>query len=364
MHLPQTADRPADDVTSSWCTLAYSGSPDYHGDVVTRTTFGLASYSFPFSCGFAKRDGRAIDHPMDAYALIDLAGRHDLVGLEIPFFQLLPDMEAATIDRFAQTLHERGMSFLLDTAVLDVDTLRTVLPLARRVGATTVRAMLAGFLEGARAVHVPNWSDYMRQAIVKLMQIYPLLEELDMRLAIENHQDATAEDLLALCSVGPRIGVTFDVVNPLAVGEEPFDFARKLGSRIFNVHLKDYTIHPTASGYRLARAALGEGVIDWPAMVALVRGVAPTATWHIELAAIYARHIRIYEADWWRGYAPRSALDLLPLLHFVAHNAQPPEAPWQTPWEQGADFAACERYEREQFERSVDYLRRSVFIDG
>jgi sugar phosphate isomerase/epimerase len=328
---------------------------------VTRAAFGLASYSFPFSCGFAKRDGRGIDHPLDAFALIDLAHRLDLAGIEIPFFQLLPDMEPATIDRMAQALRERGMTFLLDTAVLDVAVLRTVLPLAKRAGATTVRAMLAGFLEGARAVHVPNWSEYMRQSIVKLMQIHPLLEELDLRLAIENHQDATSEDLLALCSVGPRIGVTFDVVNPLAVGEEPFDFARKLGSRIFNVHLKDYTIHPTASGYRLARAALGEGVIDWPAMVDLVRGVAPAATWHIELAAIYARHIRLYEADWWRGYSPRSALDLLPLLRFVARHAQPPDAPWQTPWERGADFDECERYEREQFERSVDYLRRSVF---
>jgi len=299
---------------------------------------------------------------MDAYALMDLAQRHALSGIEIPFFQLLPDTAPATIDRFAAALRERGLSFVLDTAVLDVETLRAVLPLAKRAGATTVRAMLAGFLEGARAVHVPDWSEYMRQAIVKLMSIYPLLEEYDLRLGIENHQDATSDDLLALCSVGPRIGVTFDVVNPLAVGEEPFEFARKLGSRIFNVHLKDYTIHPTASGYRLVRAALGEGVIDWPAMVSLVRGLAPTASWNIELAAIYARHIRLYELDWWRGYSPRSALELLPVLRFAAHHAQPPDAPWQTPWEAGADFDACERYEREQFERSVAYLR-TVFVE-
>jgi sugar phosphate isomerase/epimerase len=299
---------------------------------------------------------------MDAYALIDLAQRHDLCGIEIPFFQLLPDTTPATIDRFAAALRERGMSFVLDTAVLDVETLRTVLPLAKRAGAHTVRAMLSGFLEGARAVHVPDWSEHMRQAIVKLMTIYPLLEEYDLRLGIENHQDATSDDLLALCSVGPRIGVTFDVVNPLAVGEEPFEFARRLGSHIFNVHLKDYTIHPTPSGYRLVRAALGEGVIDWPAMTALVRGLAPTASWNIELAAIYARHIRLYELDWWRGYSPRSALDLLPVLRFVAQHAQPPDAPQQTPWEMGADFDACERYEHEQLERSVAYLR-TAFAD-
>lgn len=326
-----------------------------------RASFGLNCYGFPFTCGFQKRDGRGYDRPMDAYALIDLADKHGLRGIEIPFSQLLPDTEPATIDRLAATLRERGMSFMLATPVLDVPTLRKMLPLARRAGASTVRAMLAGFLEGARAVHVPNWSVYMREAMLKLQEIYPLLDELDLKLGIENHQDATSEDLLALCSVGPRIGVTFDVVNPLAVGEEPFTFARAIGDRLFNVHLKDYTIHPSPSGYRLVRAELGQGVIDWPAMAALIRSLAPAATFHIELAAIYARHIRLYEQDWWRGYAPRTAQELLPTLRFVAQHLQPPDQAWQTPWEAGAPFEACADYEFGQYERSVAYLK--TFMD-
>jgi sugar phosphate isomerase/epimerase len=156
--------------------------------------------------------------------------------------------------------------------------------------------------------------------------------------------------------VGPRIGVTFDVVNPLAVGEEPFRFAEKLGSRIIDVHLKDYTIHPTPSGYKLVRAALGEGVMDWQRMVSLVRKQAPDAVFHIELAAIYARHIRLLEDDWWTGYPPRSAHELVPTLRFAAQHAQPPGAPWQTPWEAGDSFDACERYEREQLDRSIRHL--------
>jgi 3-oxoisoapionate decarboxylase len=323
---------------------------------VTRTFYGLAAYSFPFTCGFAKRDGTGIATPMLAHELIELADRHRLSGIEIPFFHMLPDTEPATIDRLSAALRARGMALTLDTAVLDVENLRHVLPLAARAGVKTVRAMLAGFLEGARAVHVPNWSVYVREAIGKLQAIYPLLEEYDLKLGIENHQDATCDDLLALCNVGPRIGITFDVVNPLAVGEEPFAFARRAGDRIFNVHLKDYTIHPSPSGYRLVRAELGQGVIDWPAMIKLVRTLAPQSTFHIELAAIYARHIRLLEDDWWRGYAPRSAMDLIPALRFAAARMQPHDAAWQTPWEAGAPFEACEAYERGQLERSVAYL--------
>ena len=195
----------------------------------------------------------------------------------------------------------------------------------------------------------------------KLFVLYPLLDELDMRLAIENHQDATSDDLIALCAVGPRIGVNLDVVNPLAVAEEPYASARKLGARVFNVHLKDYTIHPTASGYKLVRAELGAGVIDWQAMISLVRQLSPDATFHIELAALFARHIRFYEDAWWRGYPPRSAQDLLPTLRFAAQHAQPPDALWQTPWERGEPFDACERYEREQFDASVAFLNTLKF---
>ncbi len=318
--------------------------------------YGLAAYSFPFTCGFAKREGVGIAKPMLAYELIDLAAHHRLAGIEMPFFHMLPDTETATIDRLSATLRERGLTLTLDTAVLDVEELRHVLPLAARAGVKVVRAMLAGFLEGARAVHVPNWSVYMREAIDKLQTIYPLLEHHDLKLGVENHQDATCDDLLALCNVGPRIGVTFDVVNPLAVGEEPFAFARRAGDRILNVHLKDYTIHHSPSGYRLVRAELGQGVIDWPAMITLIRSLAPHATYHIELAAIYARHIRLLEDDWWRGYAPRSAKELIPALRFAAMNMQPLDADWRSPWEAGAPFDACEAYERGQFERSVAYL--------
>jgi sugar phosphate isomerase/epimerase len=198
----------------------------------------------------------------------------------------------------------------------------------------------------------------MRAIAGRLRALGPLLDSLDMKLAVENHQDVTAADLLALCEAGgPRVGVTLDVVNPLAVAEEPFEFARSVGSRIFNIHIKDYTIHRTQSGYKLVRAGIGEGVIDWRAMLTFIREVAPQAYWHVELAAIEARHIRLYEDQWWRGYPPRDVRETLSLFRYVADHAQPDDAPWQTPWEQDAAAEACETYERDQFERTVAYLK-------
>ncbi len=118
------------------------------------------------------------------------------------------------------------------------------------------------------------------------------------------------------------MGVTFDVVNPLAVGEEPFAFARKLGAHIRNIHIKEYQIYPTPSGYKLVRCAIGEGVIDWKAMLALLGEIAPGARAQIELAALYARHIRLLEDDWWNGFPPRDVREVVPTLRLLAAHAR------------------------------------------
>jgi sugar phosphate isomerase/epimerase len=293
---------------------------------------------------------------MNGLDLVELAARHGLSGVEFPI-SLLPDSTEAGLDRFGDLLRAKGMSFVPDLPVIDVAQAQRELPLARRAGARIARCMASGFLEGARSAHVPDWPTHLREVSSRLQALAPLLERLDMRLAVENHQDVTADDMLALCQAGgPRVGVTLDVVNPLAVAEEPFEFARKLGPHILNVHIKDYTIHPTPSGYKLVRASIGEGTIDWRAMLTLIRDVAPRAYWHIELAALNARHIRLLEDQWWRGYPPRDVRDTLSLLRFVAEHALPNNAPWQTPWELEASAGDLEDYERGQFDRSIAYL--------
>ncbi len=320
--------------------------------------FGVSTYSFPFSCGFAREGDRRAPQPMDAFGLIALASQHGLSSVETPLPGMLPDLSAATIDRFRGTLEEAGLGLVVDTGVVDVERLQTLLPLAARAGAKVVRAMLSTILEGARAGIPGGWFDYVHEIRRRILEVCPLLEEYDLQLAIENHQDATSDDLIDLCEAcGPRLGVTLDVSNPLAVGEEPLHFARKVGTLIRNVHLKDYRVYPTSSGYRLVRCVLGDGVVAFDELLKIVREEAPDATYHVELAALHARHIRLLEDGWWQGYPPRDVRELVPALRLVARYVRPAGEDWRTPWEAGAPPEKMGRYERDQFEASVRYLR-------
>ena len=319
--------------------------------------FGVAAYSFPCACGLSQRNGQCHEPLLDAWDVIELAVAHGLASVEIPFHGYLPDLEAATIRRLKARLDETGIGLVVDTPTIEVELLRRVLPAAAQAGATTVRAMVSPVLEGARASVPGGWGAHLAATETRIREIYPLLDEYNLALALENHQDVTSAELLRLCAVGPRVGVTLDVANPLAVGEGVLEFVRAVGPHIRNVHLKDYTIHAADQGYRLVRAALGEGDMPWAELLPLLHETAPEATLHIELAALYGRHIRVFDEAWWAGFPPTDVRAALPVLRFMASHARPASEPWETPWEQGAPFAEVAAWEMAQFERSVAFLR-------
>ncbi len=320
--------------------------------------FGVAAYSFTFGCGFLRRDGRpVVAESMDAYGLARLASERSLSGIETPVSGMLPDLSEGAVDRFRETLEASGLSLTVDTGVVELGHLQVILPLAARAGARVVRATLSTVLEGARAEVVGGWSRYLEEMRSRIIKLRPLLEACDIVLALENHQDATSDELVWLCEAGgDRVGVTLDVANPLAVGEEPLEFARKVGPWVRNVHLKDYKVYLTPSGYRLVRCALGEGAVPFLELLPLLQRVAPDASQHIELAALHGRHIRLLEEGWWEGYPPRDVRSLVPALHLVARHARPADEEWRTPLERDAPDEEVTRWEREQFEASVRYL--------
>lgn len=322
--------------------------------------FGLAAYSFPFGCGFARtQDGRSAERPLDAFALADLAAEHGLQGLETPLQRIAPDFGDATLRRFRDAMDSAGLSLVVDTAVVEPEVLRRTLPVAASLGARVVRAMPSTVLEGARASYAGGWVGYLDELKRRIAEVVPLLESLQLVLALENHQDVDSSELVELCEVGgPWVGVTLDVANPLAVGEDVLEFARRVGPWIHNVHLKDYRIHATPSGFRLVRCALGQGVVPFAELLPMLAEVAPDAPLHIELAALHARHIRLLEDEWWEGYAARDARSLVPVLRTVARRAQPADEDWRTPLERGDGPEAVVEYERAQLDESVRFLRQ------
>ncbi len=325
-----------------------------------RIPVGLAAYGFGYLCGFAGAGtGRACPRPYTAHDLMDLAAARGLGGVEFPLASLPGGLDADTLRRLRAHAEELGLFIVLDGGVVDAAELRELLDAAVALGAPTVRATISHILCGDRRAVRDTWADHLARTARELRAVSGLAEECGVSIGLENHQDVTSEELVALVDAvdSPAVGVTLDTANALAVGEDPLRFARRVLPHVKAAHLKDYYVYKTPPGYRLARCALGDGVVDLPALLALLAREAPAARVSIELGALEARHVRLLEDDYWRGYPPRRVEDVLPALRLREEGARPPGEDWRTPWERGEDGDSLATFERDQFADSVRYLR-------
>jgi len=268
-------------------------------------------------------------------------------------------MGAAGLARLRRYGEGRRLYFVLAGGVVEPGATGRLIGSAAALGARTVRVTASTILCGDRRGVASSWPERLSEIAERLRSVVGEAEEAGVSLAVENHQDLTSEELAGLCaSAGSgSVGVTLDAVNPLAVAEEPLEFARRLGPLIKHVHLKDYLVYSTPEGYRLVRCPIGTGVLDVPGLFGLLAREAPGATVAVELAALEARHVRFMEEDFWRGYPARPFERVLPALRVRERRSRPPGEDWRTPWELGAGHEALAAYEMGQFEESLAFLR-------
>lgn len=319
---------------------------------------GLSALSFSYRCGLVGRDTpRVVSAPLGVDDILALAARANLRSVELPV-ALLPD-DPAALAALREQLVSCALTPVVDSDVADIDALGAAIPLAAALGAPVVRTLASPVLEGNRGAFAHDWSGYLDAVIARLRAVRPLAEEHGVTVAIENHQDLTADDMLHIVEAvgGTQIGVTFDPVNALVVAEDPFANLQRLAPHVRVIHLADYTAYPSREGWRLVRCALGEGDLNLRRLAALIDEHTPAAFCQIELVSHIARHVRLLTDAWWQGYPPRDVRELLPVLREFAAPSRSLDDDWRTPWERGAAERQISFYEDQQFAASVSYLR-------
>jgi sugar phosphate isomerase/epimerase len=330
----------------------------------------LTAYGVPYTMGYIPAaDGTPNSTPLTALQLMDRAVELGLSGIELPLTTRVPSFEGRIVelplgcDDLGAELRSRGLSVVADYGVI-VDTtaehLADYLRTAHRLGASVVRATLSNILCGDRRTCAEGWPARLAAVAARLRDVLPVAEELGISITMENHQDATADDLIALHEMSGEsgaYGITFDTGNPLAMGEDPVEAARRLAPLIRHVHLKDYTIHFAPEGYRLVRCAAGDGVIDFSAILSIVRDNGHEVAPGIEIAAQATRTIPVLDPGWWSTYPKRNPRDFINVLRILWSKGRPLDEPYSSAWERGEPPDAVLREEWSVLTRSVDYFR-------
>ena len=105
----------------------------------------------------------------------------------------------------------------------------------------------------------------------------PLIDEYGMQVAIENHTDTFAAEILWIVNRlnHPLIGTCVDTMNPLQVIENPYDVMEAMLPQAYCCHFSDDVIIVDPLGVHDVGAAHGQGSMDCRKMVAQIREKSP-----------------------------------------------------------------------------------------
>ncbi len=218
---------------------------------------GLDSYSYHLAFGahpdFAPRN------KMDIFQFIERVKQLNLDG-----FQIDP-MHLASRDKFylqeISACAQENQLFLEYGAMgIEYSYLLNELDNCLKLNSAIMRTFI-GF---SRYDKKTNISQQIQNAIDHLNRIKFKAEELNIKIAIENHGDVTSDELIDIVAnvSSPSVGICLDLGNPLITMEDPITAAEKMAPYTFTTHFKDYAIQMTNYGFKVCGVALGEGNID------------------------------------------------------------------------------------------------------
>lgn len=242
--------------------------------------------------------------------------------------------------------------------------LRRNLERAAAMGSPLVRTLLAS----DRASLPPGPIEkHVETAIRMLKEARSQAMDLGVKIAVEVHKDLQAREHRTILDGAGRdfTGSYLDTGNPVFMMEDPLQTVEILGPYALTVHLRDSVVYEHPQGIAVQWVPLGEGTVDFPAIIARVRELCSGA--HIYIKPITGRppYIHpIYETGFWAGYGEVRAADFARFLT-LAKRGRPYEKHVVIEDLQGVPIPphflpAIQFQQRDHMERSIAYARKSL----
>jgi sugar phosphate isomerase/epimerase len=201
---------------------------------------------------------------MDIFDFIEQTWRLGLDGVEIniiPDWNLHPEFGVLESDspdylaRIKSAIEHRNLFCELDVRNTDLVSLTKSLEIAKGIGADRVRTYV-----NFKAFD----QEQLNTAREDLKAIVPLLKKYRIKLALENHEYETADEIIDVVKAinSPWVGVHCDVGNSMMAWEDPVAAVDKLAPYTFMTHFKDHIVTMHDDTPVVCGVPIGEGSID------------------------------------------------------------------------------------------------------
>jgi 3-oxoisoapionate decarboxylase len=219
---------------------------------------GLDSFSYYMHWRYG---GQTIDQLLDRVSGMGLSALQ--ININGPRNRALTGTTTDHFKRVGERAKEMGITLEVASGGIDPSKMRLVLELARQLGAEVVRT----------TVNEPGNEAVIARAAAKLGEVAPEYEESGVALAIENHEDLTAEQVVEVIERidSPAVGAVYDSGNSIPFYQDPVEEARLLAPYVRTTHIKDHILVQDDDRVWSVGTPFGKGRIPLPEIVEVLR---------------------------------------------------------------------------------------------
>jgi sugar phosphate isomerase/epimerase len=200
---------------------------------------------------------------------------------------------------------------------------------AKEAGISVLRTVCLSGRRYENFSSLEEFKQFREQSVKSLQLAEPVVRRHQMKLAVENHKDWRADELVALLKQldSEWIGVTLDFGNSISLLEDPMEVARSLAPYVFTTHVKDMGVEEYEHGFLLSEVPLGEGILNLPAIFDLCRRHNPDIRFNLEMITRDPLEIPCLQDHYWATFDGLSGSELARTLRMVRQHKQPTALP-------------------------------------
>jgi sugar phosphate isomerase/epimerase len=153
--------------------------------------------------------------------------------------------------------------------------------------------------------------------------VAPIVEKYRIPLAIENHKDWLIPHMLKMLRKidSEYVGVCIDTNNSFALLEDPMDLVEACATWAHSVHLKDMAVCEYEGGFLLADIAFGEGTLDLPRIVEIIRKAKPSMKFSVEMSTRNPLKVPCLSEKYWATLGDVPGVNLARAMRYVRAHA-------------------------------------------
>ena len=219
----------------------------------------------------------------------------------------------------------------------DVERFEAGVRTAKRAGADVARVVIIPGRRYERFGSADEFRQFAARGQKSLELAEPVAARHRLRLAVENHKDQRIPERLDLLKriSSEYVGACVDMGNSFALLEDPIEVVEAYAPWAFTVHLKDQAVREYADGFLFADAVLGDGFLDLPRMVDILKKAKPEIRLNLEIITRDPLKVPCLTEEYWATFADVPGRDLARTLrtvrasaaeHLVEVSKLPPEA--------------------------------------